>query len=94
MSFHFVSTQELKPMAIMVLKQYQQTRRIDLSMFLAVLHGYENRYNVLHSTIDQLIKNPKSKYHLLYSLSGAIHFQSELLPTKILTTWKFSNAFY
>ena len=85
MSFHYASTQELKPMAIMVLKQYQQTRRIDLTMFLAVLRGYENRYNVLNSTLDQLIQNPKSKYHLLYSLSGAIHFQSELLPTKILS---------
>jgi len=86
MSFHYVSTQELKPMAIMVLRQYQQTRRIDLSLFMAVLHGYENRYNMSNSTLDQLIQNPKSKYHLLYSLSGAIHFKSELLFTKTLTT--------
>ena len=86
MSLHYASTQELKPMAIMVLRQYQQTRRIDLTAFMAVLHGYENRYNVSNSTLDQLIQNPKSKYHLLYSLSGAIHFQTELLPTKLLTT--------
>lgn len=86
MSLHFLSSVELRPTAISVLKEYRATRRIDPRKFLPVLNGYENRYNVSNSTLEQLINNPKSKYHLLYSLSGAIHFQAELLPTKTLTT--------
>ena len=80
-----LTNHELEASVVNVLNEFRSTRRVDPRHFLPVLNGYENRYNLLHSTIEQLINNPKSKYHLLYSLSGALRFEHQLTQTKILS---------
>lgn len=80
MSLRIHSQTTLKPLAVGVLKEFASTRRVDPRAFIKALNAFENLYNVSNSTIDELINNPKSKYHLLYSLSNAQTFSAEIFP--------------
>lgn len=69
---------QLHQRTIEVLRLYNQQRQFDVITFLQVLNRHENRCNVYKSTMDELLRNPKSKYHLLFSLSGAIFFKHKI----------------
>jgi len=75
---------ELKAAAICVLREYKNTGRVNLSLFLSTLNKYEAQNNIDATSLEQLIANAKSKYHLLFSLSNAHTFKAELLPTQMI----------
>ncbi|WKZ60768.1 MAG: hypothetical protein QY309_04640 [Cyclobacteriaceae bacterium] len=79
MTVNITPNPRLHEQTIDVLALFQRTGRYDLKQFLHVLNQHEDRHNIYRSSMEQLINNPKSKYHLLYSLSGAIHFQGKIL---------------
>lgn len=63
---------------VTVLRQYRANKTFDPKQFLKALNEHEKRLLIEPTTLEQLISNPKSKYHVLYNISGAMNFQKTL----------------